>query len=674
MAVTLLVNHIEAGIKLTYNWQNNTSTSIQTIENEDNYRFPFLQTYNPRQINLDVTLICGMKDIFMQYGMLLAASTNAFISLLTFTIQCNLNAACIKQRCADVMKSPTNNTQRESDVEVKPRGNEIFEQRNEQEASQQRNDINAKIKSNVVHRIIKISNLRMQKRNADKRPTGFLVMSHWLVPFLVTGILYFAEYNDMDNVQLMEDTKCIFESNFPMYDFDTFSNVNDNSKIIKFFIHMTPLEHNYFVNEKLNKSHNKKPSNAEINEIVSKVQSIVRIALSYTRNSTENTETANFSDTPESQNLTNSILMNNIVKYIRNITNIDNTADRLNSTLIDQDIDNISEELDVTTSENLSSVSRESAENKNDSYQDGPQVSSNIEENMTQMTVNVPLVQNISISNNQIYNEIMKRIQAANVYSTAKNHHNRTANRYKDRNQFERSDSNNYTENYAEKRKPNVIKDLFSNRNDTFNHYFDAEIRQSGTLHVTNECLVSIKFLKLYLLILFFAIYFLPILFSCILQMRGKHICKNILEILRSKADFTFMDKRILQQDLINKPSTSKKLKDNHDKMNVDLVKKDQESYRENESIVLEIDCMVRIFNISKLSLILCIILWTPVFLGTLLRVFSCTHAPKWLSDLTFLSGVSFGIVRNVLNIYIIKIQETCSDANMKKNRIHPIE
>jgi len=584
------------------------------------------------------------------------------------------------------MKSLKNIQLEPKDAEVKCRESEILE--TEQEPESQRENINTKTRTNITQRIMKISKLRTLKED-DKRPTSFLVTSHWLVPFLIVGILYFAEYSDINNVRYMEDIECIFGSNFPMNDFDTFSDIDNNLNITDSIMHITPPERNYFLNEKL--SNKSKPSSAEIDEVVSKVQSIIRTTLNYTRNSTGDTEIINFPNIPGPQNLTQYILTNNITRYIKNITNINSIVQDLNSTLIERDINvynsstnnniylnqdsevplfydvskNASGELDATTSGSLSSVSQISIEKK-DNYQEDVQIYfTSTEESTTQKTTDVSLMQNATfISNNQIYSEIMKRIQTANVHSAAKSH-NRSVNPLKDGDQPETSN----LKNYVAKRKPHSIKNLFSNKND--NRYINAETKQS--MRITNECLVSTKFLKLQLFVLSFAMYFLAILLSCILQMRGRHMCKNTLAILRTKTDFSSTGvKRIHCQDSTEEASMPQKSRNRW--TDIETIKKDQENYRENESIALEIDCMVRILNTIKLSLILCVVLWTPVFLGTLLRVYSCTRAPQWLNDITFLSALSFGIIRNALNINIIRIQEACSDANMKENKIHPVE
>lgn len=715
-AIMLLVNRIEAGVKLSYNWQNSTLDDMLnrtwTIEEEESYQFPFLQIRHLREADLDVTLTCDMKDTLMQYGILLAALTNAFVSLLTLTLQCNLTAACMKERCADIMKSLVNDIQLKSKgVKVTHRERKIPED-GQEPALQQDNIDNGKNKSNCLQRIMKSSKFRIISKG-DK-PVKLFVTSHWLVPFLVVTILYFAEYDDMNTIR-HTDTECVFDSNFPMNDFYIFSDVEDNLNIIdSMYTSTTPMRKKYFVTEEL--SSKIKPNNAEIDKIVLKVQKIVNSALNYAGNSSENTRNTHFLATSGSQSMTDYVIANNIINYIKNNINIGNVTERLNDTLTEQNVSihdassnntnnstdfnqdlqaslfhdllkNASEESDAATFGNSSDVYNIS----DDSYRkDAQMYPANTEENQktSQKTANIAIVQNkTSSSNNQIYNNIIKRIQVA-----IKNH-NRTTNRHDHTKQSKWSN----LKNYVAKRKPNSIKNLFSSKNDDFNHYIDTEMK-NGTQHMINECLISIKFLQLYLFVLFFVIYFLSILLSCTLQMRGKHVCKSTRAILRAKTDLVSIllrnsnkdnniniinvlprvsmdDKR--NHDLMEESNMSQEAGNNHgSRSNIEVIEEDCKSDREikDENLFLEIDCMVRIFNTIKLSFILCIILWTPMLLGILLRVFSCIRAPQWLIDTIFLSAISFGIVRNILNMYIIKIQEICNDAKIRGNKIHPVK
>lgn len=712
-AIILLVNRIEAGVKLSYNWQNSSLDHVPnrtwTIEEEESYQLPFLQIRHLREADLDVTLTCDMKDTFMQYGILLAALTNAFVSLLTLTLQCNLSAACIKERYADIMKSLVNDIQFKSkDVKVTRRERKISEDGQEPALQRQDNIDNGKNVSNFLRKIMKSSKFRIASKG-DK-PVKLFVTSHWLVPFLVVAILYFAEYDDMNTIR-HTDTECVFGSNFPMNDFYIFSDIEDNLKIMDSIMYTTSIGNKYFVNEEL--SSKIKPSNAEIDEIVLKVQKIVNSALNYTGNSSENTRNTDFLATSELQNMTNYVIANDVINYIKSNINIDNVTERLNDMLTEQNVSihdvssntnnniesnqdlqaslfydllkNTSEKSVAATSGNPSDVYNIS----DDSYRKDAQIyPASTEENqkMNQKTANIAIMQNkISSSNNQIiYNNIIKRIQ------TAIKNHNRTINRH----DHAKQPKWNNLKNYIANRKPNSIKNLFSSKNDDFNHYFNTEMK-NGTQHMINECLISIKFLQLYLFVLFFVIYFLSILLSCTLQMRGKHVCKSTRAILSAKTDIvSILRNKDSNTNIINVlPQVSMDDKGNHDSMeesnisqearndhgsrlDIEVIEEDRNNDREikDENLFLEIDCMIRIFNTIKLSFILCIILWTPMLLGTLLRVFSCISAPQWLIDTTFLSATSFGIVRNILNMYIIKIQEICNDAKVRDNRIHPVK
>ncbi|KAL0133327.1 hypothetical protein PUN28_000819 [Cardiocondyla obscurior] len=619
-------------MRLNYNSQNNTgddtSNHVWTIE--DNYTF--LQTYDLHEtlseVDRNVTLTCDMKDIFMHYGMLLAALANAFISLLTFIIQCNLNAACVKKRCVNVIKSLDNTRVEPQDAEAKSRGSK-------KKSVFLRDNIKVKTKSNVVQRFAKISKFRMLK---DKKPTTFLITSHWLVPFLVVGILYFAEYSDMNDVKHTEDIKCMFESNFPMTGFD--ENLNNVDSVA----HMTPLRYNYFSEENL--SNDLKPNDVEIDDVVSKVQSIVKTALNYKRNSTKDIEAASFLNTGP-KNWTDYILPHNIMEILKNTTNIYKDS-------------KIPLFYDTSKNTNSSTVPRVSVEKENGNYQEDSQTYFTSTESTTEVA-NTTFVQNVTfVSNDQIYSEIMKRIQTARTHS-AKNH---SVNRLRDKDQLKI----NNLKDYVVKRKPNSIKGLLSS-----DRYINPKVKQSSLLRMANECFVSTKFLKLQLFVLSFLIYFLSILLSCVLQMRGKHMCKNALALLKSKVNRPFADGKTRLQDSIEGSGTSQGGNDRGE-TDTNAIQTNHETCKENDNIALEINCMMRMLNVLKLSLVLCILLWTPVFVGTLLRVYSCIRAPQWLTDTTFVTAISFGIIRNALNINIIKIQEACNDLNTRENKVHPVE
>ncbi|XP_032674008.1 uncharacterized protein LOC116845441 isoform X1 [Odontomachus brunneus] len=554
-AIVLLVSHIEAGVRFSYNWQNNTDdTEVDrtwTIKNDGEYKllFPRARELNreaARDVDSNVTLTCDAKNVFMQYGILLAPLTNALISLLTFAIQCNLNVACVKRRCADAMRSSMSDARLETKhVEVARRRRATSEDQREL-ASQPSNVVSA----NIVQKIMKTFRFQTAKQD-DKKPASLLVTSHWLVPFLVTAILCFAGYDDMNTVRRTEETECIFESNFPV-SFHVFS---DAEEIVGSGVHATSLGNYYFIDEKASNKLN--VSSVEVNEIISKVQNIVKNALSYIRNSTENTKATNLLDVSRLRNMTDYVVTNNTsiesvtgidkaegaqttndtVKRIASVYNLSSQVD--NHTYFNEDpeillfhdlLKNASEESNWTTPNSSDNIILTSIQNKNDSYEEDTQTYfAKAEGDTTPSTANISITQNPTfLSDNQIYADILKRIHAASVYTALKHHRNHSVGRF-----GSKQPKQNNLESIIARIKPNSIADL--SKYDHFDH--DLDTGTSSSPHMINECFVSNKFLKLHLFVLSFAIYFLPILLCCILQVRGEHACENTLAMLKAKVD-----------------------------------------------------------------------------------------------------------------------------------------
>jgi len=346
-AIILLINHIEPGMKMDYNWQNNigkhTFNRTWTTENQSQQQFlPFLQIHDLSDAidntDLNVTLTCEMKDILMQYGMLLAALANAFISLLTFAVQCNLSATYLKQKYANIIEPLTNDVRLTSkDTQVTCQGRRITEEDEHESMSQPQNNIAMRKRNNSIgkflQRIAKISKFQMMNED-DERPAGYLVIIHWLVSFLVVGILYFAEYDDTNITRHVEDSiECIFENNFPMNDLYISLNVKNSPEMINSITQAT-MENNYLLHQGLwNKS---KANNVEINQIVSKVQNIVKTILNCSYDTIENVETHDNSS--ELQNTTKYVIANDTIIYRENDTNINTIIQTLYSTSMDQNV------------------------------------------------------------------------------------------------------------------------------------------------------------------------------------------------------------------------------------------------------------------------------------------------------------------------------------------------
>lgn len=672
-AVALLALHSEAGIKLSYNRQNDTrdTTTNRTWmleEEEDTYRFPFLQNYHlyrtaNKDEDLNVTVTCDMNDILMQYGMLLGALTNAFVSVLTFAAQCNLNATHMKKTCSNVQREARQITQRGR----RALKNEL------PSAFQHRNIDSNNSGGSYICRIMKIFTSTQTSRNNNKKSICFLVTSHWLVPFFVVGTLYIAEYDDTNIIRRTEDIECVFQSNFPTSDFYTFSETIDVNTMIDVddsVTRITSVKNNSFVNEDL-----LTPTSIEIDEVVSKVQDIIRMALNHINHSTENTGRFKFFNSSTLQSL---IELNNTLMTEQNVRNLTSNRNIYFSQEMFHDLlKNISENAFTKPGGVQASV-------KNKNHQEEAQIYfANADKSRTKRLINFFNRQRGTfISNNQTYNDIiMKHLQAA------------SANAVKQR--------NNSADRVAN-RKQNLIRDLFFSKRDNLHQYFNT-IMQNNSLHMTNKCFVSNNFLKLHLFVLFFAFYFLSILLSCVLQLRGKHTCRNTLALVNATTDpmsdrsknvnsneddnrativsksrsesrlsTNIQDKISCHEDLTEETNIPHETRDDHssDSADVQINKEDFTKIQKN-SIILEIDCIIRISNIVKLCLILCVILWTPIFLEILLKVLTCNHTPPWLTDVTFSSAFFFSVLRHAVNVNIIKIQEICGNTN--ENRIHPV-
>lgn len=148
-----------------------------------------------------------------------------------------------------------------------------------------------------------------------------------------------------------------------------------------------------------------------------------------------------------------------------------------------------------------------------------------------------------------------------------------------------------------------------------------------------NRCVVPEKFLKIYFLGFLVFVYFVPILVSTILLERSKYKCRTILKSLVKKEE------------------------------NEDINRK----YFENEAKNLS-----SFFRMTFLHFYLAIILWTPLFVQILSKIFLCSEIPRWAMEVSFFGAVMAGIVKNILNVFVIKIEESNNALVKKFNSVHP--
>lgn len=261
-------------------------------------------------------------------------------------------------------------------------------------------------------------------------------------------------------------------------------------------------------------------------------------------------------------------------------------------------------------------------------------------ESTTQITIpssTIPMnnFNNSIKSNQQIYADIIKKISSANKTINVK-------------------DKKNYLQ--YEKR---LKKQMY----DVDNNLFNSNSTKPSNC-IKNQCFISTKFLRIHIFILLIMIYLLPIVLSTILNMRARYICLNILEKLFISS---LVDNGIKSSTMnINKSTTPRCFTDNSE---------DNEKINENIKKILykETQKVQKLSDIFRKSLILAVALWTPMFLEILMKVFICFDTPKWITNILYLTAISFGTVRNALNLQIIKIHETIYESCKNRNSIQPI-
>lgn len=143
------------------------------------------------------------------------------------------------------------------------------------------------------------------------------------------------------------------------------------------------------------------------------------------------------------------------------------------------------------------------------------------------------------------------------------------------------------------------------------------------------KCHFSGSFLKKYLFVLLFLCYFIPVLASMVTCAATD---KN-LTMLQS-----------LQVKPNEVPSTTAEQKD----------------AMETACNNMHLQRMVSTSKTVKHFITTSTLLWTPTFVETLLRVWFCVNTPEWLTTLLFILGQANTIIRNALNVRLIR-SHACS-------------
>jgi hypothetical protein len=136
------------------------------------------------------------------------------------------------------------------------------------------------------------------------------------------------------------------------------------------------------------------------------------------------------------------------------------------------------------------------------------------------------------------------------------------------------------------------------------------------------KCNFSGSFLKKYLFALLFLCYFVPVLAS-------------IMICVATHKNLTMMQSHEVEPT--EEPTTTKQKNATETACNMHLVR------------------MVSACKTIKCIITTSTLLWTPTFIETLLRVWFCTDTPEWLTALLFALGQVNTIIRNALNVQMIR-------------------
>lgn len=205
-----------------------------------------------------------------------------------------------------------------------------------------------------------------------------------------------------------------------------------------------------------------------------------------------------------------------------------------------------------------------------------------------------------------------------------------------------------------------------------------------------NRCMISTKFLKIYLFALLTLIYFAPIFVSALILMKSYYKCREITEKLENSK--LKLESRIKNTEEIVDETYARQQQSNalqlgwfSENINVEEVgqeatveeteqKQETETCSEFERIACELSCetekMHSLFKIFKVNAMVAVVLWTPFFLQILSKVLFCSNVPNWLTETTFFATIIFSMFKNAVNVNVMKVE---ADTNTNKsNMVYP--
>ena len=613
--------------------------NINHLKNITKLNRDFVQFLKNTEEIFDKTANCEFKYVLMQYGMFFIPFTNAFISLLGYSLHYITNIIRLDRSCAELTKPIKQIMKNESTMK-----NTGSTEGLSSPGLSSRRKRNPDLENIISSDKIKNTALSILKETTFNQPSKYdkitvlSVIIEWLVPILITAILHLGGYQRLNEERNLKNDECIFATNFPFDNCYYLPNQNESksfSSAILFNSTPYPMDgFNYIEAEDSDLVQN--TNSAEVNNVVSNVYKLVQTVLD--RNETKHLNHFNTSD------------LWNITRFMEeNSTSPENESG--NEWKLFENLEKASNEANLESEIIFEPETNLKSEN---TY---PNVDDKIDKNKTDHPSDIVSIEiKKTISKNDIYADLIKKIQTGiqKVKVKEKNRFNRQIQSKENQNQFTKVNTQN-------------------------------EEKCSR-----NQCFISTRFLKIHLFILLFIVYFMPIFASTILNVCATYKYKQIKE----KVETNCVTLKILTNFGKEKlEMKNKKDPDNEDVVNVKKVGwlaideefQDMEENKRTSSIEIEIMKEEEMFanilehlgkakqlsKIFQINLLLAILLWTPLFLEVLSKAFLCINVPNWLMDTSFLGAVSFGILRNFLNINMIKTFRIV-DRPKKDNSVHP--
>ncbi|KAK1128313.1 hypothetical protein K0M31_002781 [Melipona bicolor] len=506
----------------------------------------------------------------------------------------------------------------------------------------------------------------------DKKITTIFVLSQWIIPILIMGLLYLSEYN-INPTKDMESKKCFIES--ILFLDDCYNNIKTRNTSQNADIETYTIPDKDYINNKEDVT--LQISNTQVNEIISKIQNLVFSAMNDTSTIFSNTTSYN---TSEFIDITNYLELDTYTKDMKQNNNTENELNVINN----ENNTNLQSNIQVSNyTDNEGSLMNFLKDASKEKIYNG-EINANTTEKLNFRRSPAGIIGSEDITNN--FMNITRKYNIPFMLNELK-----------------------YNSKQTKELKESKPKEIFSDIKTII--YKSDNISKTTQIYTMDKCFISIQYLKVHLLMMVFIIYFLPILFSSILQQHGKLNCQIILEKLKaknkilssnSKSDLTseinkiYFDVPISSKESSTLKQDSQCLNENlhpqkaMDFNELDLTeiheenfnKKWNESYKDNRHSISFDETKIQLnqyaintlqlFDNIKMSLLSGILLWTPLFFECLIKVFTVLYIPEWLLTMTYLVGTAFNAIRNVFNLKMIKLQGNNTSAT-KTNSIHPI-